>query len=69
MMMVKEEEVKHVLIVKIVETSCWKPARVVDKGKFEKSTKYEALSNKYLKKKTNHSCLLLAISRDADLWC
>ena len=52
MVMVKDEEVRHVLIVQIVETSCWKPARVVDKGKFEKSTKYKALSKKYLKKKT-----------------
>ena len=38
-----KEEVKRVLIVNIVEISCWKPARVVDKGKLEKSTKYEAL--------------------------
>ena len=48
-MMMKEVEVKHVLIVKIVEISCWEPARVVDKSKFEKSTKYEALANRYLR--------------------
>lgn len=38
-----KEEVKHVLIVNIVEKNCWEPARVVDKGKFEKCTKYETL--------------------------